>query len=104
CCNCTIVVLYAFIPLLLFTHVIPRPPLLPSLFFFMIRPPPRSTLFPYTTLFRSLGNKLAGWSAGFISTMPLATLFGTTAVVMLGAALVMALLIKPVRNLMGGVH
>src|SRR5437773_4825537 len=23
-------------------------------FFFMIRPPPRSTLFPYTTLFRSL--------------------------------------------------
>src|SRR5437868_14978872 len=28
--------------------------LLPLLFFFlMIRPPPRSTLFPYTTLFRS---------------------------------------------------
>src|SRR5438309_8555117 len=25
-----------------------------SCFFFMIRPPPRSTLFPYTTLFRSL--------------------------------------------------
>src|SRR5437870_8876566 len=24
------------------------------LFFFMIRPPPRSTLFPYTTLFRSV--------------------------------------------------
>src|SRR5260370_30558337 len=31
------------------------PPLLPSiLFFLMIRRPPRSTLFPYTTLFRSL--------------------------------------------------
>src|SRR5437870_9857240 len=33
------------------------PPLLslPSSFFFlMIRPPPRSTLFPYTTLFRSV--------------------------------------------------
>src|SRR2546430_7587058 len=31
--------------------------LLPCLFFFflMIRRPPRSTLFPYTTLFRSLG-------------------------------------------------
>ncbi|HEY6209764.1 MAG TPA: peptide MFS transporter [Gemmatimonadales bacterium] len=55
-------------------------------------------------LSNALGNKLAGWSAGFISTMPLATLFGTTAVVMLGAALVMGLLIKPVRNLMGGVH
>src|SRR5438876_8692040 len=26
-----------------------------SFFFLMIRPPPRSTLFPYTTLFRSLG-------------------------------------------------
>src|SRR5438874_4799449 len=25
-----------------------------SIFFLMIRPPPRSTLFPYTTLFRSL--------------------------------------------------
>src|SRR5207244_12907975 len=31
------------------------PPALPSiiLFFFLLRPPPRSTLFPYTTLFRS---------------------------------------------------
>src|SRR5689334_24129577 len=27
---------------------------LPLIFFLMIRPPPRSTLFPYTTLFRSL--------------------------------------------------
>src|SRR5439155_24713874 len=26
----------------------------PFFFFLMIRPPPRSTLFPYTTLFRSL--------------------------------------------------
>src|SRR3989454_5552195 len=28
----------------------------PDFFFLMIRRPPRSTLFPYTTLFRSLGN------------------------------------------------
>src|SRR2546426_1390665 len=38
--------------------------LLPSFFFFlMIRRPPRSTLFPYTTLFRSapaLGSRYAG--------------------------------------------
>src|SRR5256885_11851654 len=27
----------------------------------MIRRPPRSTLFPYTTLFRSLGHVAAGW-------------------------------------------
>src|SRR5438552_5748696 len=30
-----------------------------SFFFLMIRPPPRSTLFPYTTLFRS-GNRPRG--------------------------------------------
>src|SRR5690349_22679755 len=30
-------------------------------FFLMIRRPPRSTLFPYTTLFRSVVN---GWAAG----------------------------------------
>src|SRR2546430_12223301 len=29
-------------------------------FFLMIRRPPRSTLFPYTTLFRSLFGKLGG--------------------------------------------
>src|SRR5438876_4216924 len=31
-------------------------PVRPHLFFLMIRRPPRSTLFPYTTLFRSLGD------------------------------------------------
>src|SRR2546430_16870495 len=31
-----------------------RHPLRGLLFFLMIRPPPRSTLFPYTTLFRSI--------------------------------------------------
>src|SRR5256885_12701233 len=30
-------------------------------FFLMIRRPPRSTLFPYTTLFRSLGCSLRRW-------------------------------------------
>jgi len=55
-------------------------------------------------LSNALGNKLAGWSAGFISTTPLPTLFGVTAAVTLGAALVMFVLIRPVRNLMGGVR
>src|SRR5437870_12677453 len=36
--------------LLLALHIILS---LPPFFFLMIRPPPRSTLFPYTTLFRS---------------------------------------------------
>src|SRR3712207_8594427 len=37
-----------------------------SLFFLMIRRPPRSTLFPYTTLFRSLGRSpvAVGLAAG----------------------------------------
>ena len=55
-------------------------------------------------LSNALGNKLAGWSAGFISTTPLPTLFGVTAAVTLGGAVVMFLLIKPVQRLMGGVR
>ncbi len=55
-------------------------------------------------LSNAAGNKLAGWAAGFIGRMPLASLFGATAAAMLVAAVVMFLLIKPVRNLMGGVH
>src|SRR2546422_10010052 len=35
----------------------------PPFFFLMILPPPRSTLFPYTTLFRSLSsNVVSSWS------------------------------------------
>src|SRR3712207_7778148 len=32
-------------------------------FFLMIRRPPRSTLFPYTTLFRSIGRAPRAWEA-----------------------------------------
>jgi len=55
-------------------------------------------------LSNALGNKLAGWSAGFISTTPLPTVFGVTAAVTLGAAVVMFLLLRPVERLMGGVR
>jgi proton-dependent oligopeptide transporter, POT family len=51
-----------------------------------------------------LGNLLAGWTAGFFSSMPLSRLFAAVAAVCLLAAAIMALLIKPVRNLMGGVR
>src|SRR6266705_4747699 len=34
-------------------------------FFLMIRPPPRSTLFPYTTLFRSAGPSSIPSGAGY---------------------------------------
>src|SRR5256886_12083498 len=45
-----------------------------SLFFFflMIRRPPRSTLFPYTTLFRSLGDPLRSDAQGHVSDVPFA--------------------------------
>src|SRR5216117_1716381 len=51
-----------------------------------------------------LGNLLAGWSARFVSTVPLVTLFGVTAAVTIGAGLVLFLLLRPVRSLMGGVR
>src|SRR5258706_16410778 len=55
-------------------------------------------------LSNALGNKLAGWAAGFFSTMPLPTLFGTVAAVTLAAALALTVLVKPVRTLMTGGH
>ena len=51
-----------------------------------------------------LGNLLAGWSARFVSTVPLVTLFGVTAAVTIGAGAVLFLLLRPIRNLMGGVR
>ncbi len=55
-------------------------------------------------LSNAAGNKLAGWSAGFISTVPLPTLFGATAAACLAAAVIMFVLIKPVQKLMSGVR
>ena len=47
----------------------------------------------------AFGNKLAGYAAGFISSIPLQTLFGTVATVLIVAALIMFALIKPIRAL-----
>ena len=52
----------------------------------------------------SLGNKVAGYAAGFISSAPLPQLFGVVAAVCLGSSFIAFLIIKPVRRLMGGVH
>ena len=54
-------------------------------------------------LSNAAGNKIAGFTAGFFSSMPLVRLFGIVAVACLAASVVMFLLIRPVRNLMGGV-
>ena len=52
----------------------------------------------------SVGNKAAGFAAGYISSAPLPQLFGVIAAVCLGASVVAFAIIKPVRRLMGGVH
>jgi POT family proton-dependent oligopeptide transporter len=49
----------------------------------------------------SFGNKLAGWAAGFIESMPLQSLFGVMTAILVAAAVIMALLIKPVSRLTG---
>ena len=55
-------------------------------------------------LSNALGNKLAGWAAGFFSTMPLPTLFGTVATVTMVAGLILFVLVPPVKRMMGGVQ
>ena len=52
----------------------------------------------------SLGNLMAGLVAGQFEKLPLPQLFGAVAATTIGAGLVLALLIKPIRRLMGGVH
>ena len=54
-------------------------------------------------LSNSAGNKLAGWAAGFFSSVPLTEIFGTVAAVTIGASVLMFLLVRPVRKMMGGV-
>jgi POT family proton-dependent oligopeptide transporter len=49
----------------------------------------------------SVGDIIAGWTAGLFSTMPLPLLFGTVAAAMFAAALVLALLVRPIKRLMG---
>ncbi len=55
-------------------------------------------------LSNAFGNKLAGYAASFFSTTPLPTLFGTVAAITLATAIVMTVLLKPIRGLMGGVR
>ncbi len=52
----------------------------------------------------SLGNFLAGVVAGFFGSFPLPQLFGAVFLTTTASALLLALLVKPIRGLMGGVH
>jgi dipeptide/tripeptide permease len=51
-------------------------------------------------LSNAFGNKLAGWAAGFFSTMPLQSLFGVVAAILVVSAVLMFGLIRPMRSLM----
>ena len=52
----------------------------------------------------SLGNLMAGLVAGQFEKLPLPQLFGAVMATTVGAGLILALLIRPIRRLMGGVH
>ena len=52
----------------------------------------------------AFGNKLGGWVAGFFDKFPLPSLFGAVAATTIASALVLLVLVKPVKKLMGGVH
>jgi proton-dependent oligopeptide transporter, POT family len=52
----------------------------------------------------SIGDYLAGTAASVYESMPLPALFGLVACISVGAAVVLALLVKPTVKLMGGVN
>ncbi|MGH3117561.1 MAG: peptide MFS transporter [Vicinamibacterales bacterium] len=52
----------------------------------------------------SLGNFIGGRVAGFFETFPLPRLFGAVCLTTAASALALTLLVRPIRNLMGGVH
>ena len=52
----------------------------------------------------AVGDKIAGWAAGLFTTMPLPILFGYVAAVTLVASVVLAVLVRPIRRLMGGMR
>jgi POT family proton-dependent oligopeptide transporter len=55
-------------------------------------------------LSNALGNKLAGWAAGFFSSMPLVHLFGIVGGITIGAGLVLFAMVPSVKKLMGGIR
>lgn len=52
----------------------------------------------------AIGNKAAGYAAGFISNAPMQELFLTVAGVCIGASMIAFILVPPVKKLMGGVR
>jgi len=55
-------------------------------------------------LSNALGNKLAGFAAGFFSSMPLDRLFGIVAMISFASGVLLFALIRPIKSLMGDVR
>jgi POT family proton-dependent oligopeptide transporter len=55
-------------------------------------------------LSNAFGNKLAGWAAGFFSTMPLRDLFSEVAIILFVTSAIVFALVKPIKRLMEGVQ
>ena len=52
----------------------------------------------------AIGNKVAGWVAGFLKDMPFSQVFQIAFISAGAAALILILLIRPIRKMMGDVH
>jgi POT family proton-dependent oligopeptide transporter len=52
----------------------------------------------------AFGNKLGGWVAGFFDVLPLPQLFGSVFLTTTVAAVLLALTVKPVHRMMGGIN
>jgi POT family proton-dependent oligopeptide transporter len=52
----------------------------------------------------AVGNKMAGWVAGYFDRLPLPQLFGAVALTTFVAAVMLLLLTRPIRRMMGGVR
>jgi len=52
----------------------------------------------------AMGNYVAGWAAGFLENRPFSEVFFAAFASVAVATVILALLIKPIRKLMGGVH
>jgi POT family proton-dependent oligopeptide transporter len=52
----------------------------------------------------AIGNKVAGWVAGFLKDMSFSQVFQVAFITAGVAALILVLLIRPIRKMMGDVH
>jgi len=52
----------------------------------------------------ALGNYVAGWVAGFLQNRPFSDVFQTAFISIAIAAVILILLLRPIRRMMGGVH